>query len=168
MVSLPRRKPRSIIRGDQISPIQLKSYIERSNYTLFLIKHTYSGSSQAKWYLIQVYMHKSYPVTMRGYGVYHYQWYFIEYEYLTKHPTMRCQFCTETINNNQGVMLGNMLPIKPSSVHNLPQKNHTYVWYQDYISLEDHRLVVPLKFGKTGINQLKFPNIIEYKQWSSS
>ena len=34
-----------------------------------------------------------------------------------------------------------MLPARQSKVNNLLQKNQTHMWYQDYISLDDHKLV---------------------------
>ena len=38
------------------------------------------------------------------------------------------------------------------------------MWYQDDISLANHRLVGPFQFGTTGIKDLKYPNMIEKKQ----
>ena len=62
-------------------------------------------------------------------------------------------------------MLIKMLPLIPSKVKTLLQKNHTYVWYQNYISISEHRLVGPFQFGTTGRKILKHPNIINKKQW---
>ena len=39
------------------------------------------------------------------------------------------------------------------------------MWNQDNIYLEESRLVGPFKFGILGKNKLKYPNMIEYKQW---
>ena len=78
---------------------------------------------------------------------------------------MKCRFWPEIRANNQDGTLGNTFPVRPSKVHNLLQKNQTYVWYQDDISLVEHRLVGPLQFGTTGINKLKYPNMIDEKQW---
>ena len=44
-------------------------------------------------------------------------------------------------------------------------KRWGYVWYQDEISLAEHRLVGPLKFVTTGRNKLKYHDIIDDKQW---
>ena len=62
-------------------------------------------------------------------------------------------------------MLGNMLLVRPSKVHNLLQNNQKYMWYQDEILLSKKRLVGPFQFGKTGRKKLKYPNIIDEKQW---
>ena len=50
------------------------------------------GLAQAKWYLVQVDMYNSYPVAVRGYGVYRFWCYIRQYEDCTKHPTMECRF----------------------------------------------------------------------------
>ena len=71
----------------------------------------------------------------------------------------------EIRTKNQDGTLGNMLPVRPSKVHNLLQNNHKYFWYQDEISLDDHILVGLFKFGTTVRNKLKYPNMIEEKQW---
>ena len=42
-----------------------------------------------------------------------------------------------------------------------------YVWYQDDISLIEHSLFGPLKFVTTGINKLKYPIMINKKQWKA-
>ena len=68
-------------------------------------------------------------------------------------------------NKESGRYLVNMLPVRPIKVHNLLQKNQTYVWYQDDISLAKHRLVVPFQFETTRKNKLKYPNIVDKKQW---
>ena len=70
MVSDPRRNPRSIRWGDQRALRLIKIGIEKSKYKLFLIKHRAVGSSQDKWYLLQVDMDKLDMVTMRYYGLY--------------------------------------------------------------------------------------------------
>ena len=58
----------------------------------------------------------------------------------------------------------NMLQVIPSKVHNLLQKNQTYEWYQNEISLAEHRLVGPFQFGTTEKNKLKYPNMVDEKQ----
>ena len=124
-----------------------------------------TGSTHAKWYLVQVYMDHSDPVSMSNYGVYCFLWYIIQYESCNKYPTMKCRFWPEIRTKNQDGTLGNMLPVRPSKVHNLLQNNQTYMWYQDYISLCDHRLIGPFQFGATGRSKLKYPNMINEKQW---
>ena len=78
---------------------------------------------------------------------------------------MAVRFGPEIIMKNQDGALGNMLSVRPSKVHNLLQKNQTYVWYQYDISLAKHSLVGPFQFGSTEINELKYPNMIDNKQW---
>ena len=41
-----------------------------------------------------------------------------------------------------------MLPVRPIKVHNLLQKNYTYVWYQYDLSLADNRLVGDSNLGQ--------------------
>ena len=41
-----------------------------------------------------------------------------------------------------------------------------YVWYQDDVSLAEHRLVGPFQFGTTERKKLKYPNMIDEKQWT--
>ena len=77
---------------------------------------------------------------------------------------MKCRFWPEIRMNNQDGTLGKMLSVRPSKLHNLLQKNQTCVWYQDDISLADHRLVGPFQFGTTGRNKLKYPNMIDKQQ----
>ena len=62
-------------------------------------------------------------------------------------------------------MLGSMLTVRPSKVQNLLQKNQTYVWYQDDIYLDEHRLVGTFQFETTGRKKLKYPNMIDNKKW---
>ena len=78
---------------------------------------------------------------------------------------MAVRFGPEIIMKNQDGALGKMLSVRPSKVHNLLQKNQTYVWYQDDIYLDEHRLVGTFQFGTTGRKKLKYPNIIDVKQW---
>ena len=58
-----------------------------------------------------------------------------------------------------------MLPEIPSKVHKLLQKNQTNMWYQDEISLSEHRLVGTFQFVKIGKIIIKYTNIIEENQW---
>ena len=78
---------------------------------------------------------------------------------------MGCRFWTEIRTNNPDGTLGKMFPVIPSKVHNLLQNNQKYVCYQDYVSLANHRLVGPFQFGTTGRKRLKYPNLIDEKQW---
>ena len=78
---------------------------------------------------------------------------------------MEFHFGTEIRTKHQNYTLGKMLPLIPSKVHNLLQKNNKYFWYQYDISLGEHRLVEPFKFGAKGRNVLKYPNMIKDKQW---
>ena len=78
---------------------------------------------------------------------------------------MECRFGPEIIKKNQNNMLGKMFQVRPIKVHNLLQKNQTYTWYQYDVSLAEHRLVGPLKFGTAGRKKLKYSNMINVKQW---
>ena len=50
-----------------------------------------------------------------------------------------------------------MFPVRQLRVNNFSQKYQKYVWYQDYISLEEHSLVSTLQFGETETIKLKCP-----------
>ena len=165
VVSVLSRKPRRLRRGDQRSLWHLKSDIEISNDNLSLIKHIPEGLAQAKWYFLQVYMDNSYHVAVKEYGAYRFWWHIRQYDECTKHPAMECCFWTEIITNNQDDTIGNMLLVIPSKVHNLLKNNLTYVWYQDEISMQEHRLSIPFQFVTTGRKKLKYPDIIEETQW---
>ena len=39
------------------------------------------------------------------------------------------------------------------------------MWYQDDISLAEHRLVGTFQFGTTGTKKLKYPDMLDKKQW---
>ena len=56
-------------------------------------------------------------------------------------------------------------PVRQIRVNYFLQEYQKYVWYQDNISLAEHRLVVSFQFRATGRNKSKYPNIIEEKQW---
>ena len=58
-----------------------------------------------------------------------------------------------------------MLTVRPLRVNGFLPRYHEYMWYQDVISLANHRLVGPFQFGTTGRNKLKHPNMIDDKQW---
>ena len=76
---------------------------------------------------------------------------------------MKCRFWPEIITKNQDSTLGNMFPVRPSTVNNLLQKNQTHVWNQDDIFLAGNRLVGPFQLGTTGKKKLKHLNIIKEK-----
>ena len=110
-------------------------------------------------------MDQSDAVSTSNYGVYFCHWYFRTYEDCNKYPTMECRLWPGIITKNQDNTFGKILSARPGKVNNLLQKNHIYVWYEDNIYLDEHRLVGPLQFGTTGRNKLKHPNMIDYKQW---
>ena len=110
-------------------------------------------------------MDKSDPIFIRYYEVYQFWWYVRHHEDCTHNRTMECSFWPEIREMNQDVTLGKMLPVIPLKVNGFLQRYQTYVWYQYYISLGEHRLVGPIQFGTTGRNKLKHPNIIDKKQW---
>ena len=60
--------------------------------------------------------------------------------------------------------LGKMWQVIPLWVNDFLRKIQGYVWYQDDISLAEHRLAGPFKFGTTGRKKLKYPNMIVDKQ----
>ena len=143
----------------------LKIDIETSNKKLFFIKHRDTGSEQAKWYLVQVDMDKSDPVTTRDYGVYQCQWYTRHHKDCTKYPIMECRFGPDIREIQKDGTLGNMWTVRPLQVDEFLKKCQGYVWYQYDTPLAYHRLVGPLQFGTTGIKKLKYPNMIDDKQW---
>ena len=55
------------------------------------------------------------------------------------------------------------MPVKPLRINDFLQKYQKYVWYQDEISQEEHKLVGPFQFWETGRNKLIPPNMIEEK-----
>ena len=63
--------------------------------------------------------------------------------------------------------LGNMWLVRPLRVDDFLKRLQGCVWYQDDISLIEHSLVGPLKFVTTGINKLKYPIMIDKKQWKA-
>ena len=130
------------------------------------IKHRSTGSAQGKWYLLQVYMDQSDPVIMIYYGVYQCRWYIRHHKYCTKLPIMECCFRPEIRKMQQDGTLGKMWPVRLLLVHYFLKKLQSYVWYQDDISLADHRLFGPFQFGTTRRKKLKYPNMIDNKQWN--
>ena len=113
-------------------------------------------------------MEQSYTVAMRDYGVNWCRWYIRQNEDCTNCPIMECRFGTEIIEMHQDRTLGNMLPVRPLRVNDFLNKRQGYVWYQDDISVADNRLVGTFQFGTTGRKILKYPNMINDKQWNKS
>ena len=60
--------------------------------------------------------------------------------------------------------LGNMCSVRTLRVNDFLNKMQVYDWYQDDISLAEHRPVGPFRFGTTVRKKLKYPNMIYYKQ----
>ena len=46
------------------------------------------------------------------------------------------------------------LPVRPLRINGCLKRYQTYVWYQNYISLAENRLVGKIQFGITGRNIL--------------
>ena len=70
MVLVPFRNPRRLGQGDQRAQRHLKSKYESSKDKIFFIKKIAAGSTQTKWYLVQVDMDQLDPIGMSDYGVY--------------------------------------------------------------------------------------------------
>ena len=67
MVLVSRSNRRTLRKGDQRALRQLKSEIDILKDKFIFIKHTYSGSTQDKWYLILVNIDQSDPVAIMGF-----------------------------------------------------------------------------------------------------
>ena len=78
---------------------------------------------------------------------------------------MECRFWPEIRTKNQDGTQGNIFPVRPSKVHNLLKNNQTYLWYQYNLSLADNKINGAFKLGKTGRKTLKYPYMIDMKQW---
>ena len=122
VVSFQRRNPSSLIRGDQISLRQLKNKIESSRDKLFFIKNIAAGSSQAKWYLVQVDSYQLDMVSTRYYGVYQLKWYTRHHEDCNQHRTMECHFWMEIREMNRDETFGKMFPVRPLRINGFLQK----------------------------------------------
>ena len=92
MASITSRNPIRLRQGDQRALSQIESDLERSKDKIFFIKNISVGLTHTKWYLVQVDMEQSDPVTMRDYGVYPCRWYIRHHEDCTKIPIMECRF----------------------------------------------------------------------------
>ena len=55
--------------------------------------------------------------------------------------------------------------MRPIRVNVFLQRYQEYKWYQNDIYMAEHRLVGPLPFGTTARKKLKYPNMINEKQW---
>ena len=157
VVSVPRRNPRRLRWGNKKAMQLLKNYIENSNDNLFFVKHITTGSAQAKWYLVQVDMDQSDPVTMRYYMVYQCRWYIRHREDFANHPIMECLFWSEIIEMQQDGTFRKMWTVIPLQVNDFLKKSQGCVWYQDDISLDEHRLVGTFQFGTIGSKKLNTP-----------
>ena len=69
MVLVTQRNKRRLRWGDQRELFRIKIDITRSKDKLFFIDHMTLELTHTKWYLVQVDMDQTYPVTMRDYGV---------------------------------------------------------------------------------------------------
>ena len=113
-------------------------------------------------------MDQSDPIYMRDYGLYQCRWYIRHHDNCTHPRKMKCRFWLDIREMKQDGTLGRKKTVRPLRVKGYLQRYQTYVWYQYDISLAGHILVVPLQYGTTGRNKLKYPNIINKKQWKDS
>ena len=58
-----------------------------------------------------------------------------------------------------------MFPVIPLRVNGFLQRYQTYLWYQDDTPLAKNRLVGTFQFGTSGKKKLKYPTMIDKKQW---
>ena len=154
-----------MIWGDQRALRHFKSEIEISNDKLFFIKNIVTGSTQAKWYLVQLKMEQSNLIEMRDYGVYRCWWDIRNHKDCTQNRTMECCFLTDIRDMKQDSTLGKTFPVKPLRLKVFVNRYQEYLWYQDDIYLADNRLVRRSQFVTTGRKKLKYPNMIDVKQW---
>ena len=110
-------------------------------------------------------INQSDPVTMRYYGLYRCQWYIRHHKDCTERLIMECRFWTDIREMQQDGTLGNIWSVIPLRVNDFLKKHQNYVWHQDDIYLACHRLVGPFQFLTTGRKKLKYPNMIDDKQW---
>ena len=61
--------------------------------------------------------------------------------------------------------LGKILPVRPLRLNGFLKRCQEYLWYQYDISLSEYMIFGPFQFGRTLRKKLKYPNIIEEKQW---
>ena len=66
---------------------------------------------------------------------------------------------------HQDGTIGNMWVVITQKVNEFFNKLQVFVWYQYEIYLDEHRLVEPLECGTARRNKLKYPRIIDKKQW---
>ena len=81
--------------------------------------------------------------------------------------TVQCNvvFGTEIREIKQDDTLGKMLLVRPVKLNSFLQRYHIYVWYRYDISLAKNRLVWSFQLETTGRNKIKYPNMINKKQW---
>ena len=80
---------------------------------------------------------------------------------------MECRFYPEIIEMQQYGTLGNMCLVRPLQLDDFLKRLQGCVWFQNDISLTEHSLVGPLNVLTTGINKLKYPIMINKKQWKA-
>ena len=110
-------------------------------------------------------MDQSDQVTMRDYGVYRCRWYIRHHEDCTKHPITECRFWPEIRKMQQDGTLGNMWLVRSLQVNDFLKKIKGCVWYQYDIYLAENRIFGKFQFGTTGRNKIKYPDMIDDKQW---
>ena len=71
------------------------------------------------------------------------------------------------IEMQQDATIRKKLTVKTLRVNGFLQKYQQYVWYQYDISLLHHSPVGPFQLGTTLRKKLKYPNMIEKKQWKA-
>ena len=80
---------------------------------------------------------------------------------------MERQFWLEIREIHQDNTLGKVWTVIPLQLRNFLKKHQGRVWYQDEIYLVEHRMVGAFQFETTGINKLKYPNVIYEKHWKA-
>ena len=60
---------------------------------------------------------------------------------------------------------GFFFPVRLLGVNYFLQKYQIYLWYQDEISLAEHRPIRPFQYVATGRRKLKQPIMIKEIQW---
>ena len=61
--------------------------------------------------------------------------------------------------------LGNMWLVRSLQVNDFLKKIKGCVWYQYDIYLAENRIFGKFQFGTTGRNKIKYPDMIDDKQW---
>ena len=95
---------------------------------------------------MQVDLDKSDPIAMEDYGVYRCRWYIRNVEDSTKKTIAECRFWPEIREMKEDGTMGKIVVLRPTKVEAQLQWQDR-VWYQDDISLAEHRLVGPFNFA---------------------